>query len=270
MMSFGQAFGYPFKSIPKILTIVLVFTILVVLLIANYINSRSDDALLLFTAVTILSQTLFLSGYGIRIIRQVQAGDSEHLPAFDVFKDLGRGVVVVVAGIVSLLPLIFLFFCGVGMMARSLDGGYAESSSSTILSILLLIPLILYWSWGLYVGMLRYAAEERAGAMFEFSANFSRVNNNFGAMFSLLGYQILLAIIYYVVNLAVTFLYDVVFTDSITFQTDDTTLIAIVSVGAILSIMISLFQQFAWLHLVAQLGDKIGITDDFVEEKLKY
>lgn len=267
-MSFGDAFSYPFKNKSKIFQIVLVFTILVVLLVANFISNRSNDSLLLLSFGIIIVQTLFLSGYGISVIRHIQKVDTYHFPAFDIMNDMGRGLAVIFAGIITMLPLVLFMFCGASLMTYT--PSYGSASPSTILLVLLMIPFAVYLSWGLMVGMLRYAVEEHSGALFEFSRNFSIVNSNIGSAFSLLGYQILLGIIYYIVNNVVTFLYEVTLVDSITFRTDDTTLIVIVTIGTLLGITISLFQQFAGLHLLAQFGEKIGISGDYGDEKAKY
>jgi len=271
-MSFGEAFGYPFKNIPKVLTVVLVFTILVALLVSNLFNTRSNSAAMLLTWGIIIAQSLFLTGYGIRVLRHIQDGYDYDMPSFEILGDIGRGIVVCFAGILTFIPLIALLFCGSTLVAGSQSYSYSPSvSPSTALLILLMIPFAVYLSWGFVVGMLRYASTEESGALFEFGTNFGYVNSNIGSSFGFLGYNFLLAIIYAAVNFLVTMLYEGVFAGTLTYRTDQTTLIAVVTVGYILSITISLFQQFAGLHLMAQYGEKIGITrETYGDEKMKY
>jgi len=272
-MSFGDAFNYPFKNVPKVLTVVLVFTILVAVLVAMAMNSRSSDGFLLLTFGTIIAQSLFLTGYGIRIIREIQDGYDMDMPSFDIINDIGRGIVVCFAGFITFLPLVIFAVCASTMFVTS-SSGYGYSSGidgATIMLLLLMIPFAVYLGWGFMVGMLRYASEEESGAMFQFGTNFGYVNSNLGSAFSLLGYQILLGIIYAIVNFVVSGIYQSTVISSVTFRTDQTIILAIVTVSYILSIVISLFQQFAGLHLMAQFGEKIGITrEPYEPEKAKH
>ncbi len=271
-MSFGDAFGYPYKSLAKIATIVLGFTILVAVLVSIAINSRDGSGLILLTAGTVIAQSLFLTGYGIRVIRHIMDGYDQSLPAIELIGDIGRGVVVSFAGLITFLPLIIFAFCGASMMIPSSSryGASPEIGGSTILFIIIVIPFAVYLGWGFIVGMIRYANEEESGAMFQFGTNFGYVNSNIGASAGLFGHNLLLAIIYGITTTIISSVYNNTVTSSLTYRSDQNVIIAVLTVGYILSISLSLLQQFSGFHLIAQYAERIGINRFPDDEKMKY
>lgn len=260
-MSFGDGFSYPYKSIPKVFSIVLGFAILIAALVALAMNSQSVNSALLFLGGIVLVQALFLTGYGIRVIRHLMDG-WEELPPLEIISDIGRGIVLIFAGILYALPLVLVLIGG------SMLGVLGTSTGAIILMVIVMIVFGIYLSWGFSVGMVRYAAEESSSMMFDFGKNFSYVNSNIGISFSLTARQFFLGVIYAIAIQVVSAIYNSMISGMVTFRTDQNILILLITIGYILSTVLNLFQQFGNLHFMYQYAEQLGIGRG--EEKLKH
>ena len=259
-MSFGEGFGYPFKSLAKVFTIVLGFAILIAILVAMMMNSRATDTAILFLFGIVLAQTLFISGYGIRVIRQLMDGFDE-LPSLEILSDMGRGIVMTFAGIFYFLPLFLVFFCGAMAGAFGTLGSYNTNSSigTTVVMVVILLVFGIYLSWGLIVGMTRYAAEESTRALFQAGINFGYVNSNIGTSFGMTVRQFFLGVLYVIAINGSTFIYNSVISGTISYRTDINIIILLITLGYIISTTLNLFQQFSNFHFMYQYAEELGI-----------
>ncbi len=260
-MSIGAGFAYPYKSLAKIFTIVIGFSIAIALLVAMAMNSDSANSALFFLGAIVIIQALFLTGYGIRVIRHLMDGQ-EKLPPLEILGDVGRGIVIVFAGILYALPLLLVLVVG------SMLGSILPSMLALILIVILLIVFAIYLSWGFTVGMVRYAAEESRSALFDFNGNLSYAKANKGLSFSLTARQFWLGVFYSIVIQLVSRFYNDMISGMITYRTDMNILILLVTIGFIISTTLNLLQQFANLHLMYQYAEELGIGRG--DEKLKH
>lgn len=274
-MSFGSAFGYPYKNLPKIATIVLGFTLLIAVMVAMAVNSRSSDGILLLTAAIVIAQSLFLTGYGIRVVRHVMDGHEESMPNIEIMSDIGRGIVVSFAGFLTLLPVFIIAVCMMmsifPMNVNTSPTASPPNTGAICLFLIVILPLMVYFALGYIVAMIRYADTEESSAMFQFGTNFGYVNSNAASSIGYIFYIIVLAIIYGIGSTIVTEIYNSTITNSLTFRSDQNVVIAVLTVGYILSISFGMLQQFTNFHLMAQFAEQIGIsrqTDSY--EKMKY
>ena len=129
-MSFSDAFGYPFRSenIPKILTIILVFLIIVAAILVSAMLFEAEN--LIWAAIPIvLSYFLFLYGYIVAVIKNIVDGQTA-LPQPQLGRDLGRGFVVLLAAIIHAIPIFVLYFCGAAIFGAALGATFAATGSS--------------------------------------------------------------------------------------------------------------------------------------------
>lgn len=258
-MSFNAAFHYPYKNLPKIATIVLGFTIVIAAFVAMAINSQTPDGFLALTGATILAQSLFLTGYGVRVIRHLMDENDESMPSIKLFSDIGRGIVVTVAGFLLYLPLLaVVYFSGIVIAIQTVYGRSLEPSG--IFLIVVCFALFLYLTSGLMVGMIRHAREERASTLFQYFTNLKYVKQNKKATLKLLLFAFIVGIIYMVTTNATSFLYELTVIESLSFRSSELEIVAVITVSIILSIGFSLLQQFANLHLMAQFAEEIGLN----------
>lgn len=258
-MSFGDAFGFPFKNIPKVLTIALGFTIAIAVVVIMATNAPNLGGIMFITMALVVAQVLFLSGYGVRVVRHLLNGHEE-LPPLEILSDVGRGAMVSLAGLLYLLPLIGVIL--IGAILSMMLGAFMF-----IALVIVAIPLGMVLGWGILIGMARYAATEDSSSMFELKYNVGLAIDNTGKMFSYVGWNILLAIIYAILSNGFGLIYDGIFGSQIGFGTSDTTFIIVSVVSYVVTITFSILQQLSNLHLLAQLAHEIGIDGDKMKRK---
>jgi hypothetical protein len=269
-MSFGKAFSYPFQdsNIAKILTITLVFAILIATSFTLLASTLDDfNGLMNFVlAVGFLSlaQALFLSGYGVSIIRAVMNGESK-LPAVNLLEDLGRGVVMMIGFTVYMLPLFTVFFCT--LMVGTFD---TENMTLFFMMILIILPLIFVMAWAAMVGMVRYAAEENANTLFQMGQNISLATSNIGLCFSLLGNQILLGIVWGIGGTVLSSIYDGMTQGALTYDASMTNILTIIIIGYIIQTVVNIISQFSNMHLIAQFGLQLGMATEKMKREFLY
>ena len=270
-MSFGDAFGYPFKNLPKLLTIVIVFTIVIAILVGFAFQSPFSHGIELLYWGTFLAYGLFLSGYGVRVIRHVQEGNYDKMPSIKLFSDIARGVVMLLSALITFIPSILFVACVASFfITKTYAPGYNFQSSidsSSILMLIMLLPVLAYLLCGYAVGMIRYALEDRASTMFQFKTNFRYIHQNSSAAMAFIGYYILFAIIYGILSHLEGLAFDSALQNN--FGAEQMIILIIVTIGLLGTITVGLFQQLGVLHLVAQFGEKIGISRND-DEKVKY
>lgn len=255
-MSLGTAFRFPFNNMAKVMMIVLGYAITIALLMLTIFSSQSWGAMMLVGAVVLLAQALFLSGYGTRVIEHISDG-YDNLPPIKIMTDIGRGFVMTLGVIIYMLPM-FGYFLVVGAVSSLL--GYELGVIVMLASLLGAIPLSVLVGLAFVVGMARFGIEANSGALFEMGRNWRIARNNIGVGLSLIGNQILLTIVYWIVSQVVSLVYNGIVPSSIYFDGSQTTLMVVLVIGYILTMTVSIISQVSSLHLIAQFADQIGLT----------
>lgn len=292
-MDLSSALSYPFKSIPKVLTIVIVITIGIAVFLAMLMNSYdwveyfrwlenasyydytpaldppgTDFFIGIFGLfVVLLAQGLWLSGYGVSVIRHVLEG-FEKLPPIVFGRNIMDGLSVFFAGIwygIVALPFLFGFFFLVGMFSTP-DGEAGLGAVMLCGGMIAAIPLSLLHMWSFMIGMVRCAAEDKRGAMFEVLTNFRFARENWKTALSLTAYQFLVAIIFWFASQAISLALQFVTMPFVGYGTNTNNLLIVFVISMLGTYTIQIIQQFSSLHLMAQFAYNIGIMVGYEDE----
>lgn len=268
-MSFGEAFGFPFKAenLPKILNFILIYTIIIAVILVGGLLFNSFTTALFLTAPVSIAYSLFVSGYTIEVIRRIMEGE-DVLPASDLGRDIKRGFVVGVAGFVYMLPIIILFICVFSMIPMSSYGyssmGSMNNSGDSLLPIcgafIVALGLLFFSGNALMIGMIRYAAEDRSGALYEFGHNFGYVTSNFGKLMGLFVRSFGIGIIFALVSGMIAGLIPT--TETITprgYLNVGAGLVAFFVIESVISQTLTFMSQMSIAHLQARFGLDVGI-----------
>jgi len=276
MMSFGEALGFPFKAenLPKTLNFILIYVIITASIMVLGLLANAFELAILASAIVGLGYSFFVSGYMIEVIRRVMEGD-EALPPSDLGRDLKRGGAVFVASLVYMIPFFILFFCAfaaVGTSMSSMDftssnygrnGSAPDGSAILMLCGMLLVGVVaaFFIFNALLIGMVRYAAEDRSGAMFEFGTNLSYVTSNAGTLLGLFMRSFGIALIYGILSSIATGIFG---TDRQLLESGYNNvgfgLMALIVVESVITQTLALMSQFSVAHLQARLGNQLGIS----------
>lgn len=275
-MSLSKAVNFSFinNNFNKIIQIAIVFGIISAI---EYLLNESGIIGLgsLIGGIGGLFFGLFVSGYGIFVMRNILNGD-ERLPAFNIGTSIKRGFQIFLASIVYFLP--FLIVMGIVIYTIVVPVAVNEFYTATYpdayvsptvevvdpmtltiasIVVLAIIPVTFILGYALQLGMVRFAAEDRSGALYEFGTNIGMVFKNFGKIFKLFWMQIALIICVVIISFGVLFVMGVA-------------LFAFSQVTAIMFLFVVLFQivtqlvnighQMANLHLIAGMASEIGIV----------
>lgn len=275
-MSFGDALGFPFKAenLPKTLNFILIYVIITASVMVLGLLANAFEIALLVSAIVGLGYSFFVSGYMIEVIRRIMDAD-ESLPPSDLGRDLKRGGAVFVASLVYMIPFFILFFCAFGVMGASMSsmdfsgssygrGGNSPDGSAIMMVCGLMIVGVVAAFFifnSLLIGMIRYAAEDRSGAMFEFGTNLSYVTSNAGAFMGLFLRSFGIGFIYGFLQGIVTGILqtDAQLLDS-GFNNVGFGLMALIVVETVITQTLALMSQFSVAHLQAKLGNELGIA----------
>jgi uncharacterized protein DUF4013 len=284
-MSFSDALSYPFKgeNIPKVLTIILVFLLLIAVVVVGGIMLQDENVVFLAFPI-ILAYAVFIGGYSIEIIRTVMQGH-EIMPQPAMGRDILRGIVTMLAAIAHAIPLMVVYFCTALIFGASMGSfmsidaygnpDISGAGGSILMACGLGLAMLAFGfllGYTYLVGMIRYAAEDRAGAMFDIGSNFSTVLSNMGAVFALLIRQIGIAIIYAILGFIVNTIFQGMIFNSIdpygSFDIGIGLMVVLILYG-IISLSLNLMNQISSTHLIAGFGADVGIStrkakhDDF-------
>ncbi|MEL6524289.1 MAG: DUF4013 domain-containing protein [Chloroflexota bacterium] len=199
----------------KILQIALVFGIITAIqYVLNGTNPYGPGTF--FGVIGGFAFGLFISGYGVTIIRAINKGE-DALPAFQIGKNIGDGFRIFLAGLIYMLPIIILVVIAGVMMSASMSdavmndlvlsgtggqygSGYEEAMGGAMLmlcgAMIIMVPLAIILSFAVQIGVVRFAIEEDSGVLFQFGTNTQLVFSNFGKVFKLLVLMIILALAY--------------------------------------------------------------------------
>lgn len=290
-MDFTAALSYPFKSIAKVATIVLVITIAIAVFLGMLLNSfdwagfisaleysikYETDRIsydgnptgmfipaLLGLFLVMLVQGFWLSGYGIRIIRHVIDGH-EKLPAVQLGKDVVNGLALFGSSIVyGLLFIPFIIIVGMLMGMTSTNGSGGLSFLVMCSSFLIAIPLMILIGWAYFVGMARCAIDDNRGALFQIGTNIKIARNNVRASFSLTGYLILLGLAYWFISQFASNVLQLFMTPAMNGIEDQIGILIAIVVSIMMWLALNIVQEFSKMHLIAQYAHQIALYDDF-------
>lgn len=294
-MDFTTALSYPYKSLAKVFTIVLVMTIGVAVFLGMILNSfdwigyiyylqelaqyggssypfvpryDTNQAQLIVGILGLFGlaivQGFWISGYSIRIIRAI-IDESQTLPAIVFGVDLAKGFYLFLSSI--LYAVVFIpFVLVVGFLMAMTAGPYGTSGLSILIycsAILVAIPFLFVAGWAYFIGMARCAAEDSNSALFQIWTNMRIARENTRASFSLIGYQILLFLVYLFIGQVAGKVFEVVSGAFVTDYINETMLLVIMIISLMLQLAFSIVQQFSNIHLIAQYAQRIGIADSY-------
>ncbi len=287
-MSVGTAFRFPFDSnnFNKVLQIGIVFGVISAIEVVINGGAQSGGGTII-GAIAGLLFGLFVSGYGILVMQNIFRGD-ETLPEFEVSDSIGRGFKILLASLVYAIPIIIVMACIFGFAVASAgeavgrvfeeysrqlanpnylpnlsDNEIASLGTLPLLFcglMIFIIPLSIVLGYAAQIGMVRFAAEDRSGALFEFGTNIKMVFSNLGSVGGLFLRQLGIGILYFMIALAlgmgVGFL-------SVIGSNMMGTLGAIIF-GTLLSLCIGVLntaQQLSNIHLLAGFAYDAGLVD---------
>lgn len=299
-MNIDSALQYPFKSIAKVLTIVLIFATGFAFLLAMLLNSIDFMAYMQAAAyyieyefmpaldppsgmfvpaiiglvILLLVQGFWISGYGISVIRHILEG-YEKLPEFDFGKNMMDGLALFFASIwygLAYLPIMFVFMIILGMTSAN-DGTAGLAVVTFCAGIIAVIPFTALMGWAYFVGMARTAVDNDRSALFQIPTNFGIARKNVKACLTLMGFQILLAIIFGIASQGINWLLEFVSDIFVGNSVDNNTFLVIVIISLTVTFTVNVIQQFSSLHILAQFAENIGVMvgyEDIFEDKKRH
>ena len=255
-----EAIRYPWRSIPRILTMVLIIAIVLVALVSlaergdrisreSYYYSEGES--LLYVSVfslfgAALVAFIWLSGYSLDVIRHVYDGQSR-LPAVHFGRNLAEGFMLLLSRVLWGAVLLFLF----GLLYEILrpDGNIRHALDGVLAAAFVLGAL------EFQVAMARYAVESRFGAAYELITNLKTLFRNFRAFVGTIVCQIVLIVMTIIPANAVVGLVSPRYVGS---REND----YLIVIGlACVCLMLSLLQHFSSLHLLSRFARKIYHRD---------
>lgn len=287
-MSVGTAFRFPFNSgnFNKVLQIGIVFGIIYSLEIVINASTFTETGSMI-GAIGSLFFGLFTSGYGIFVMQNIFRGD-ETLPEFEVGDSIGRGFKVFLATLVYAIPIIIVMACIFGFAVASAGdavGRVFEEYSRQVTNpnylpnlsdneiaslgtlpllfcglMVLVIPVSIVLGYAAQIGMVRFAVEDRSGALFEFVTNIKMVFSNLGSIGGLFIRQLAIGIVYFFLILIVGVTIDLV--TGVDINTTNTT--AVIISGVVFSLcvgVLNITQQLSNIHLLAGFAYDAGLAE---------
>lgn len=259
-----EAIRYPWRSIPKILTIVLVISIVLVAIFSLvecgnrmsgetiYCYSHEGESLIYLGIFALFGTALvafiWLSGYSLDVIRHVYDGQSR-LPTVHFGRNLAEGFMLLLSRVLWGAILLFLF----GLLYENLSpwlDGHIHHALDTVL-----VAAFVFGALEFQVAMARFAVESRFGTTYELITNLTILFRNLRAFVGMIVCQIVLIAIYIIPAHAVVEL----FSHRNVGSSENDYLIVIGL--ACVCLMLSLLQHFSSLHLLSRFARKIYHRD---------
>lgn len=286
-MDFLTALKYPFNSIAKVFSIVLVMTIAFALCLALILGSYDWSSLADAIGNSIAESLGFT---------ETSADEASHdLLNEEQMEEIGLGLRTAVLGLLGLVIVSIVggfWIAGYSVdvvravmagrdvlpsadFGRNVQAGLTLFLSAVLygllfvvylivvgllgnlgglivfLAVIAAIPLLCLMGWGYYIGMARYAAEGDHQAVFQILDNMKTARANIGPGVALIFWQIVLNIIYNVISRLLG-------GGLGAFDSTGALLTAAV-ISAIVFFALNLFQHFSTQHLIAQYAMRIGI-----------
>ncbi|MCY4019223.1 MAG: DUF4013 domain-containing protein [Chloroflexi bacterium] len=287
-MDFTRAFKYPFHNSAKVISIVLVLTILFTFCIAliasshdwssylqligyhealdsvNELDEPGSGAVLgmLGLMAVMVFEGFWLSGYSVEVIRAIM-NNYDTMPGIEIGANLRKGFWLFLSGLWYAIVSLFL-----GVVLWLLVGIFSKlsfllGSIASIGAIILAIAYIFLAGWAYFVGVARYAWDGDRSALYAIRHNMRIAREHRGPSMRLSAFMIALFLIYaiarWIVETAIGGFIgpDIVVAAVITFIT---------------YYAFNLFQHFSTQHLIAQYALEIGIggQHEFDKDKVDY
>ena len=287
-MDFVTALKYPFNSIAKVFSIVLVMTIAFALCLALIIGSYDWSSL----AEAVSSGINEALG---AVETSAEPAASHELLNEEQMEGLGVGLGRAALGLLGLVIVSIVggfWFSGYSVdvvravmdgrdvlpaveFGRNMRAGFTLFLSAVLYGLLFIvylivvgllsnlgglvvfaaviaaIPLLCLLGWGYYIGMARYAAEGDPGAVFQILENMKTARANIGPGVSLVFFQLVLGFIYNIGTRVLDGLINGIAGAGV--------LLTALVISAIVFFALNLFQHFSAQHLIAQYAMRIGI-----------
>ncbi|MEO0597169.1 MAG: DUF4013 domain-containing protein, partial [Chloroflexota bacterium] len=223
---------------------------------------------------------LFMSGYGVTIIRAINKGE-DALPAFQIGKNISDGFRIFLAGLIYMLTIIILVVIVAMMMTASMSDAfmndmlytletgrepayssdYEQAMGGAVLmlcgTMIVMVPLAIILSFAAQIGIVRYAIEEESRVLFQFGTNTQLVFSNFGKVFKLLILMIVLGLAYGLMGGILGGLVGVVLGAGVS---SGIGLIIFAVVLNIVSQLLGTMQQVTNFHLLAGFAQETGLA----------
>ncbi|MCY4069901.1 MAG: DUF4013 domain-containing protein [Chloroflexi bacterium] len=287
-MDFIRAFKYPFHNSAKVISIVLVLTIIFTFCIALIASSHDWSSYLQFISyrhaldsvneldqpgsgallgmlgllAVMVFEGFWLSGYSVEVIRAIMK-DYDTMPGIEIGANLRKGFWLFLSGLWYVIVSLFL-----GVVLWLLVGIFSKlsfllGSIASIGAIVLVIAYIFLAGWAYFVGVTRYAWADDRSALFAIRHNMRIAREHRGPSIRLSAFMIALMIIYGIARSIVEGVVggfigpDIVVAAVITFIT---------------YYAFNLFQHFSTQHLIAQYALEIGIggQNEFDKDKVDH
>lgn len=287
-MDFTRAFKYPFHNSAKVISIVLILTILFTLCIAliagshdwssylqligyrealdsvNELDKPGGGAVLgLFGLIAVMVlEGFWLSGYSVDVIRAIM-NNYDTMPDIEIGANLRKGFWLFLSGlaygIASLILLLVVWMLvGIFFKLSSLLG-----SIVSIGAVLLAIVYVFVAGWAYFVGVARYAWSEDRSALFSILHNMRIAREHRGPSMRLSAFMVALFILYGIAKWLV---------DSVVGGFLGPDIVVAAAISFISYYAFNLFQHFSTQHLVAQYASEIGVgaQSEYDKDKIDY
>lgn len=140
---------------------------------------------------------LALTGWQVKLIRNVKHGDEQPLPAWDDFgSHWVKGFLATLAVFIYQIPTIIFMIVASGAISATVDTDIAAigiiiaACCGCIAFFYLIVSLATYFG-----GLIRFAETETFGTFMQFGANFGLVRNNLGEVFTAWLYIIIASVV---------------------------------------------------------------------------
>jgi Protein of unknown function (DUF4013) len=256
-MSISDALNYPFRNnnVLKILPIALAYGI--ILFLTNYGTVADNLVIVCGAGFATLVFTLFISGYYISALRQLQASD-ENLPEVDLGQNVKDGVLTILAGLIYLLPVIILVIGALVLSRPTADSGGAIFLVCGIFLGAFVLTLAL--SAAMQVGIVRFAAENTWNALFDLTGNWKIATSNFGTVVGLWARTIVIGVISVIISVVLGAILGAAFPGQVKGIAEPTFLYWLISALVnVASYTVVLFIGLAQYHLIYRFGLALGI-----------
>ena len=287
-MEFTRAFRFPFHNSAKVTSIVLVMTIIFtffVILIANSFDwaphlqtfgygdaaevadmSEEPGAGVFVGLMGLLAFLVFggfwINGYSVDVVRTVMNG-IDTMPEVEIGANIRKGFWIFLSGL--WYGIAALVVMGVLALIGSLisNMGGLIGVLGALAAIIAGFAFVCLSGWGYLIGIAMYAVQEKRELLFAISRNIGIARANLGISFKLLGYNVLLYVVYSVVRGILERLFGAVVGPD---------LVVAATLGFIIYFAANLFLHFSTQHLIAQYGLALELYEREMpgKEKLDY
>ena len=287
-MDFVRAFKYPFHNSAKVISIVLVLTIIFtffVILVANSFDwtphlqtfgygvdaGPADESVepgaglfagLFGLLAFVILGGFWINGYSVDVVRTVMHGN-DTMPNVEVGANLRKGFWIFLSGlwygIAALVVLGILVL--IGSLLSNIGG--LIGVLAMLAAIIAGIGYVCLSGWAYLIGIAIYAAQGKRDALFSITKNIEIVRANIGISFTLLIYNLILYAIYSLVRGILERLFGAVV---------GADLVVAATIGFIIYFAVNLFLHFSTQHLIAQYGLALELYEYDMpgKEKLDY